>query len=127
VTSLDTNIVLRFLLDDVPEQTSRAKEIIINSPCYVTDVVVTEVVFVLERVVGMKRQDIARLIRKFLDLSTMVYNYYFLSQVIELYQAKPTLSFVDCYAAIEAKVYRNSLLTFDKQLAKHGGIHVKEA
>jgi len=126
VNSLDTNIVLRFLLDDIPEQTIKARSVIVNSPCYVTDVVITEVVLVLESVVGMGRTDLANLIQKFLDLPTMVYNDYFLDQVIDLYKVHSTLSFVDCYAAVEAKVYSNSLITFDKQLVKHGGSHIKE-
>lgn len=47
-------------------------------------------------------------------------------ETISLYKARSSLSFVDCYAAIEAKTYGNSLVTFDKELAKRGGNHVKE-
>lgn len=125
MNSLDTNILLRFLLDDVPEQTAKAKKVIVETKCYVTDVVMTEVVFVLERVMGLSRQDIALLTQKFLDLPSIIYNDYFLDQVIDMYKSKPVLSFVDCYAAIEAKAYTNTLLTFDQDLAKHGGPHVK--
>jgi len=126
MNSLDTNVILRYLLNDIPAQTSLAKVVITTSPCYVTDVVVTETVFVLERVVGMVREDIVQLVQKFLGLRSLVYNDYFLDQVIDLYGAKKSLSFADCYGAIEAKVYENTLITFDKQLAKHGGNHVKE-
>lgn len=72
----------------------------------------------------MERLDIVRLIKTFLSLPNLIYNDYFLDQVIDLYEAKKTLSFVDCYAAVEAKVYGNSLVTFDKELIKHGGAHV---
>ncbi|HVW22936.1 MAG TPA: PIN domain-containing protein [Candidatus Saccharimonadales bacterium] len=120
MNSLDTNVVLRYLLDDVPEQTPKAAAIIDNSASYVTDVVVTEVVFVLERVIGLERTDISRLIQAFLSLPNLIYNDYLLDGVLELYLQQPLLSFVDCYAAIEAKLYANRLVTFDKQLAKHG-------
>jgi predicted nucleic-acid-binding protein len=126
VNSLDTNVVLRYLLNDIPEQTLKSKAVITGSESYVTDVVVTETIFVLERVVGMDRSDIVLLVQTFLSLPNLIYNDYFLDQAIVLYGEKKTLSFVDCYAAIEAKVYRNSLITFDKQLAKHGGAHVRE-
>lgn len=126
MNSLDTNVVLRYLLDDIPEQTLRAKAIIVNSSSYVTDVIVIEVVFVLERVVGMDRSDIVRLVQMFLSLPTVVYNDYFLDQVIVLYDTASVLSIVDCYAAAEAKIYGNSLMTFDKGLVKHGGAHVLE-
>lgn len=126
MNSLDTNIILRYLLDDIPQHTLKAKAAIVYAPSYVTDVVVTETIFVLERVIGMDRADIVRLVQKFLGLPSLVYNDYFLDQAIELYGNKKSLSFVDCYAATEAQVYGNSLVTFDKDLAKHGGRHVRE-
>lgn len=125
MNSLDTNVVLRYLLNDIPEQTLRSKAVITGSSSYVTDVVLTETVFVLERVIGMNRLDIVRLIKSFLSLPNLIYNDYFLDEAIDLFGTNKTLSFVDCYAATEAKVYRNSLVTFDKQLAKLGGGHVR--
>lgn len=126
VNSLDTNVVLRYFLNDIPEQSTKSKAVIATSATYVTDVVVTEVVFVLERVIEMERSDIVRLVKTFLSLPSVIYNDYFLDQTIDLYGVQKTLSFVDCYAATEARVYNNSLVTFDKQLLKHGGDHVKE-
>lgn len=122
--SLDTNIVLRYLLDDIPEQTEKTRNVIAKSPCYVTDVVLTEIVYVLERVIEMERADIANLVKAFLSLPNLIYNDYFLDEAIDLYFTKNSLSFVDCYAATEAKVYNNTLVTFDKALAKQGGSHI---
>lgn len=126
MNSLDTNVVLRYLLNDVPEQSFKSKTVISNSGSYITDVVATEIIFVLDRVIGMERLDIVRLIKAFLSLPNMIYNDYFLDQAIDLYGAKKSLSIVDCYAATEARMYNNTLLTFDKELAKSGGSHVKE-
>jgi predicted nucleic-acid-binding protein len=124
--SLDTNVVLRYLLNDMPEQSIKSKAVITGSASYITDVVAAEIVFVLERVIGMERSDIVKLVKSFLSLPNLIYNDYFLDQVVDLYGAKKSLSIVDCYAATEAKVYGNSLVTFDKELVKHGGSHVKE-
>jgi predicted nucleic acid-binding protein len=126
MNSLDTNVVLRYLLNDVPEQSTKSKKIITGSDSYVTDVVAAEIVFVLERVIGMERSDIVKLVKSFLSLPNLIYNDYFLDQSIDLYGANKSLSIVDCYAATEAKVYGNSLVTFDKELAKHGGSQVTE-
>lgn len=122
--SIDTGEV-DHLLNDIPEQTNKARTIIANSPCCVTDVVLTEIIYVLERVIEMERADIAHLVKAFLSLPNLIYNDYFLDQAIDLYRAKSALSFVDCYAATESKVYNNNLATFDKALAKRGGSHVK--
>ena len=126
MNSLDANVVLRYLLNDVPEQSLKSKSIITGSASYVTDVVAVEIIFVLERVIGMKRPDIVMLFKTFLSLPNLVYNDYFLDQAIDLYGAKNNLSIVDCYAATEAKMYGNSLITFDKELVKQGGDHVRE-
>lgn len=126
MNSLDTNVVLRYLLNDIPRQSNKSKTIIIGSTSYITDVVAVEIIFVLEKVIGMERSDIVKLVKTFLSLPNLIYNDYFLDQSLDLYGANKTLSIVDCYAATEAKVYGNSLVTFDKQLVKHGGSHVIE-
>jgi predicted nucleic-acid-binding protein len=122
--SLDTNVVLRFLLDDVPEQTERATKAIENSKVYVTDVVVVEVIYVLEKVILLSREDILKLVTDFLGFPNVVHNPYFLLETIQLYKHYPSLSIVDCYASSEAKAYNNQLVTFDKRLASQGGKHV---
>ena len=126
MNSLDTNVVLRYLLNDVPEQSIKSENIITGSTSYITDVVAAEIVYVLERVIGMERSDIVKLVKSFLSLPNLIYNDYFLDQSLDLYCTNKTLSIVDCYAATEAKVYGNSLVTFDKELVKSGGGHVKE-
>lgn len=125
MNSLDTNIVLRYLLNDIPEQTEKVRTIIASSGCYITDVVAAEIVFVLEKVIEIDRQDIVRLLKSFLSLPNMIYNDYFLDQTLELYEEQLSLSIVDCYAATEAKAYKNYLLSFDEALIKHGGDHVE--
>lgn len=122
--SLDTNVVLRFLLDDVPAQTEKATRIIETHEVYVTDAVVIEVVFVLEKVMELPRRDIATLITGFLGFANVTYNTYFLLEAIQYYEHHPSLAIVDCCAAIEAKAFHNQLATFDKRLANQGGGHV---
>ena len=126
MNSLDTNVALRYLLNDVPEQSIKSKSIITGSSSYITDVVAVEIVFVLERVIGMDRSDIVKLVKTFLSLPNLTYNDYFLDLTLDLYDKHKSLSIVDCYAATEARVYNNLLVTFDKGLVKHGGNHVRE-
>ncbi len=122
--SLDANVVLRFLLDDVPEQTKTATEIITQNKVYVTDVITVEVIYVLEKVIELSRQDIVKLVTDFLGFSNVVHNPYSLLNSINFYQHHASLSIVDCYASAEAGAYNNKLVTFDKRLASQGGKHV---
>ena len=82
MNSLDTNVVLRYILNDIPKQTEKVKTIITTAGCYITDVVAIETVYVLERVIELDRQDIVRLLKAFLSLSNMIYNDYFLDQTL---------------------------------------------
>ena len=111
MVSLDTNVVLRFLLDDIPEQTKIATDIIESNRVYVTDVVVVESIYVMEKVMRLTRQDITMLVTNFLGFSNVVHNPYFLEDVIQFYEHNSMLSIVDCYAAAEAKAYENELVT----------------
>jgi uncharacterized protein len=119
--SLDTNVVLRFLLGDVPEQVAASEKLISENNTYVTDVVVVEVVYVLERVIGVSRPNIVKLLKSFLGFGGVVYNPYFLLDVLDLYLQKKKLSIVDCYAIAETKAYSNKIATFDKDLRKAAG------
>lgn len=122
--SLDTNVVLRFLLDDVPEQTAAATKTIEQNKVYVTDVAVVELVYVLEKVILLSRQDVSTLMMGFLGFANVVHNPYFLLDTIKMYENHPSLSIVDCYGSAEASAYGNKLVTFDKRLASQGGKHV---
>lgn len=121
--SLDTNVVLRFLLGDVPDQTQRATELIEKNTVYVTDVVVVEIIYVLEKVYELSRSDIHELMGDFLGFSNVVHNPSFLADTIKSYKEHPSLSIVDCYASEEAKYYANELITLDKRLLSRGGSH----
>jgi uncharacterized protein len=123
--SLDTNIILRFMLDDVPDQTDKASKLIESQKVYVTDVVLVETVYVLEKVYELSRKDISELVIDFLNFSNVVHNPRFLLDSIVLYRNHSSLSMVDCYACEEARSYGNELVTYDKRLVNKGGPHVK--
>ena len=125
--SLDTNVVLRFLLEDVSAQTKKATELIENenNTVYVTDVVLVEAVYVLEKVYELSRKDICELIDGFLGFSNVVHNPRFLLDTLAFYKTHSVLSIVDCYASEEAKSFGNTLVTLDRRLVSQGGSHVK--
>lgn len=124
--SLDTNVILRFLLRDIPDQSTRSLSAVAADDAYVTDVVVTETVFVLEKFYGAPRETISLSMRSLLALPNLTSNATLFREVFDLYESRLSLSIVDCYAAFEAKILDNSLLTFDKNLLKYGGAHVSE-
>ncbi len=121
--SLDTNIVLRYLINDVPSQHAKAKLLIAKSPNYVSDVVIAETVFVMESFFQLERLSIVHLMKMLIAAPGLITSF-FLHDVVDLYLARPALSWVDCYAAVEARISGNDLYTFDKKLRTQGGAHV---
>lgn len=123
--SLDTNIILRFVLNDVPAQTARAKVVLSKPSIYVSDVVISEVAFVLEKAMSFDRAYVGLLLRTLTALPHLIHNSHVLPETISLFEARKSLSFVDCYAAVEAKVFGSKLYTFDRKLINQGGADVQ--
>lgn len=118
VASLDTNVVLRLVLNDVPEHAKTAANFVGRSSCYVTDVVVAECVFVLENVYKLDRRVITDSLRNLLDLNMLAFNEALITKTFDLYLSSRALSFADCYSASEAALGENELVTFDKAILK---------
>ena len=64
---VDTNVLVRFLVQDDPKQSQRARDFLdraIDSgvPCFVSDVVLCEMVWVLTKSYKTRRFDVARIV-----------------------------------------------------------------
>src|SRR3990167_5670852 len=118
-TSLYTNVLLRWLLEDIKEQTKIATRIISSGKSfYISDMAISEVVFVLERVVKADRKVIADNIYKILAQENFNCNRLLIKPATELYIQHLNLSFVDCCLAVQAELNNTTpLYTFDKKLA----------
>ena len=118
---LDTNMVLRYLLNDSREMADEAETIIKEGSVLLTTEVVAEVVYVLKGVYSVERGQIASCLLEF--LSEVIISE---EQVVRLGLktfAEQNLDFVDCilYAYNQIKGYE--IRTFDKKLQRLlGGI-----
>ena len=117
VTLLDSNVVLRYLLDDIPERSRKAATLIENSSVHIPHEVAAEVVYVLSSVYEAPRNDIALALKRlFSSNNVRTGNRNVLHTAIERF-AESNLDFVDClmygYAAHGAAV-----VTFDRKLAE---------
>lgn len=118
-SSLDTNILLRYIFRDVPDQYQKAVKLLDDETqtFYVSDMVVAEVTFNLQ-IKKLPRQAIVKIIealsaRKNIEISSFITD-----TVLPYFADHPALSFVDCYAAWEAeKKHREPLWTFDRKLS----------
>ena len=117
--SLDACCILRWLLQDIPEQAQAVHELLSNpGSYYVADTTLMEVVYVLERIYKQERYFIASCLNLICSLNQINCNRLLISTVLPVYTANPAVSFADCCAAIYAEINKaQPLLTFDKKLA----------
>ena len=111
---VDANVILRYLLNDVPEQARVAREAI-ESGAGTTIEVVAEVVYVLQGVYGVPRERVAqtlsalcsRLECERLDV---------LLAALDAY-GKTKFDFVGCVLLAIARLGKAEVITFDKKFA----------
>ena len=130
MTAVDANYFLRFLVQPAtPEdQTMRASATALfrrvragEETITTTDAVIAEVVFILssQRHYNRSRADVAALLRPLLQLAG-----FRLSgkgrclRALDLWAARPSLSFVDALVVVQAQELRVPLASFDAELAR---------
>ncbi|MCL2602571.1 MAG: PIN domain-containing protein [Treponema sp.] len=117
--SLDTNCLLRWLLDDISEQTALVTAVVNSGEnIAVADAALIEIVFVLEKLKKIRRETIEKAMLTIVKKETIVCNRELFLEVLPLYTNHPKLSFVDCYLEVlSRRTGATPLLTFDKKLA----------
>ncbi len=71
MTAIDTNIVVRFVTRDDPDQFAQARALLASTVCYMPDTVVLETGWVLESIYGFSRDEVVRGLRAFLGLENV--------------------------------------------------------
>lgn len=119
--SLDTNILLRLVLNDVPEQTKKVQTLFAEKAkrFRIDDLALTELVFVLEKFYRLDRGEIAEALDIILSIPQFALNRPLFETTVQLYLANPALSIMDCYLTSSAAAHGAvPLWTFDKKLAR---------
>lgn len=118
--SLDTNVLLRLLLKDVPEQHEAVEALFkqANGAFEVADAALIEIVFVLERHYRFTRAAILDDVSDLVSLPQLRCNQVLIKRALQLFVAHPALSFEDCCLSVYAELQdATPLWTFDKKLA----------
>lgn len=116
--SLDTNIVLRYILGDVESQTKIVDKLIgsgIN--LRVSDLVIAEIVYILEAK-GFRRSEVVETLEPLLAQNNLYITRSVVSPALEMYEKHSSVSFVDAMLVFDtSQSYATPLYTFDKKLA----------
>ncbi|KJS20909.1 MAG: twitching motility protein PilT [Clostridiaceae bacterium BRH_c20a] len=58
---VDANVILRYLLNDVHEMAEKATQLLENNEVYIPNEITAEVVYVLEKIYKVGREDISNI------------------------------------------------------------------
>ena len=112
----DTNMILRYLLDDNTDMADKADGYIKKGNVCVTIEVIAEVVYVLKGVYSMDRDKISKTLAEFLPL-VKCRDIDVLKVAIDIF-AERNLDFIDCVLYAYHSVNGTEIATFDKKLLK---------
>jgi predicted nucleic-acid-binding protein len=127
VIGLDTNILVRYLTQDDPLQSAKARDIVERrlteeKPGFVSIVAMVEIVWVLERAYGLRPHQIVGAVERMLQIDVLV-----VENEQEVFTAMISLkegrgSFADdVISALGARVGCSSTLTFDRKALRLPG------
>lgn len=113
---VDTNIILRYLLEDNEELSKKAIEIIDNNKIFIPTEVIVEVSYVLKKVYNVEKDKIYEVIQLLIDMENVNFqNKETIELAFETY-SKQNLDIVDCMLFAYAKNEKYDVETFDKKL-----------
>lgn len=113
MTLIDTNVILRFLLNDVPEQAEQAKAVI-EAGAFTTIEVIAEVVYILRKAYQSDREKIYLAIMRVAD-EVVIPEYDVLVCAMDYFRVR-NLDFVDCVLAARVLLEDEDVFSFDKKL-----------
>ncbi|RBQ31013.1 pilus assembly protein [Arcobacter sp. FW59] len=113
---LDTNYIIRYLINDDAKMSEIAENIILNNITYISNEVFAEVIYVLIGVYNIPKKDICEMLIQLISFENIqVENKSALIDTIKIFKDK-SLDFVDCLLCIYSK--EDEIKTFDKKLLK---------
>ena len=113
---LDTNMILRYILDDNKKMADIVEEYITSCNVIITIEVIAEVVYVLRKVYSLERQMVSDEVKNFAAL-VKCNESDVLDFAIDTYATK-NLDFVDCVLYAYNKIDGFEIATFDKKLLR---------
>lgn len=123
--SLDTNVLVRIIVDDpeCPEQTNKARQVASQyQSVYITQVAQIETVWVLSRGYGFTRKDIVQALESLLNNQAFrLENETIFAAALKLYSSS-NIDFADALILQNSAQQHLKRLSFDKKLQKQQGV-----
>jgi predicted nucleic acid-binding protein len=127
--SIDTNVILRYLLQDHPDHSPRAAALIgaLRSGARSTfcpDTAIFETVHILHRRAGITRADVAHALTELVMIPGLIAEHeHALTHALAFWVEQPALDFADCYhLTLTRELGMSQIYTFDKKMDRYPGV-----
>lgn len=115
---IDTNIILRYLLNDNEELSKQAIDIIDNNTILIPNEVIVEACYVLRKVYNVEKEKIYEAVQSLMEIDNINFqNTNVVSLAFKTY-ATQNLDIVDCILYSYNRIEKYEVRTFDKKLNK---------
>jgi predicted nucleic acid-binding protein len=121
---VDTNVIVRHLTGDPPTQARRATRFLRRTPAlFLTDVILAEVVYVLQKVYAVGRDEVSEIARSIVTSDRMlVDDLPLLLRTIQIFQ-RHRLAFADAYlVACAERSGVGTVVSFDRDTSRVGTV-----
>ena len=112
---IGSDVILRYLLDDIEDQSNAAKDVLFSGACTIGEVI-AEVVNTLEKVYEVDKNTIKETLTGFLD-EVSIENKSIIVEALALYSAK-NISYSNALLLARQRINGESIFTFDKKLRR---------
>jgi len=113
---VDTNIIVRYLADDIEDQALKAQKILENKRVFISNEVLAEVIYVMCGIYEFSRKEVSEALIELIEFDNIfVERKLFLKKALELF-ISTKLDFVDCLLCSYSEI--DEIKTFDKKLLK---------
>lgn len=114
MTLIDANVILRYLLNDIPEQADKA-ESVINQGSFTLPEIIAEVVYLLTKLYKVPRNEIKSIVAPIFN-EVEIQNKEIIVNALFVF-SETAFDFVDCIIISRKKLLNENVFTFDKKLS----------
>ncbi len=124
---LDTNLIIRFLVNDDPKKVSRVEKLLADksNTNILLDTIVAEIIWVLSSYYSLNKSEIIEKIKALIHLDSIDCNAVLLNKALSVWEEN-NISYIDSYILAVAKLGNIPLFSYDGELKSISGVTVKE-
>ena len=124
---IDTNLVIRFLVNDDQQKVARVERLLKNKDQknILLDTVIAEIIWVLNSYYDLDKKEIVIKMKALIHVESVECNAFLINRALTLWTDN-TISYIDAYLAAVAELGNMPLYSYDKKLSSITTITVKE-